>query len=100
MVVYLADQDTDDMPELYRVPFATPGVSTKLNSPLVSNGEVSSFVVFVTPVGTAVVYTADQDTDTVVELYRVPFATPGVSTKLNGPLVPGGDVKGVQVIVP
>ena len=47
-----------------------------------------------------VVYRALQENLFETELYRVSFLNPGMSTKLNPPLVLGGDVKGVQVIVP
>ena len=97
-VVYRADQDTDEVFELYRVEFANPGVSTKLNSPLPVGGDVWSAVI--TPDSSSVVYLADQTTEGVLELYRVPFATPGVSAKLNGPLVPGGNVFFGIVVTP
>ncbi len=44
-----------------------------------------------------VIYVADQDTDGVNELYRVDLKTDAV-TKLNGPLVAGGDVERWDVI--
>ena len=95
-VLYLADRTTDDVLELYRVPFANPGMSTKLNGPLVAGGNVF-FDFRITPDNSAVVYRASQTTAGVVELYRVPFAAPGVSSKLNGPLVVGGNVEGFSV---
>jgi hypothetical protein len=92
-VVYVADETTNDVIEIYRVPFSTPGVSTKLNGPLVAGGGVQLFDTFsITPDSSSVLYIADQTTNGAFELYRVPFATPGVSTKLNGPLTSGGDV--------
>jgi hypothetical protein len=91
-VVYIANE----VRELYRVPFGTPGVSTKLNGPLVPGGSVP-FQFAITPDSSAVVYIAKQDTTQADELYRVPFATPGVSSKLNGPLVAGGNVERVIV---
>ena len=102
-VVYAADQTTNDVVELYRVPFATPGVSTKLNGPngpIVDGGEVGfprQTLPVITPDGSALLYRADQTTAGVFELYRLPFATPTVSTKLNGPLTSGGDVTHVIV---
>ena len=99
-VIYAADGTTNDVVELYRVSFATPGVSTKLNGPLVAGGGVDpgfSTLPVITPDSSAVIYRADQTTTGVFELYRVPFATPGVSTKLNGPLTSGGDVTHVTV---
>ena len=92
-VLYVADETTNDVIEIYRVPFSTLGVSTKLNGPLVAGGGVQLFDAFsITPDSSSVLYVADQTTNGVHELYRVPFATPGVSSKLNGPLTSGGDV--------
>jgi dipeptidyl aminopeptidase/acylaminoacyl peptidase len=87
-VVYRADQDTDDVDELYSVPLAG-GSPVKLNSPLVSGGDVSFFRI--SPDSSRVVYQADQDTDDVWELYSVPLDG-GSPVKLNGSLVSGGDI--------
>lgn len=75
-VVYLADQDTVGVFELYLA-----GSGTKLNPPLPAGRTVQSFAL--TPDATAVVYIADQDQNDVFELYRVSVASPGASTKLN-----------------
>ena len=95
-VLYLADQSTEGVLELYRVPFATPGVSTKFNGPLVPDGNVF-FDIGTTPDNSAVVYRATEDTANTIELYRVPLATPGVSTKLNGALPPNADVSSFKI---
>ncbi len=76
--------------ELYSVPIAGGG-STKLNGALVSGGNVTPAASRISPDSTRVVYIADQDADEVFELYGVPVAG-GAATKLNGFLVPGGDV--------
>lgn len=90
-VVYLADQDDDGVFELY---LASSGA--KLNGPLTAGGNVTSFTL--TPDKSSVVYRADQTTDEVFELYRVNVATPGVSQKLNGTLIPpGGDVMSFSI---
>jgi len=90
-VVYGADQDTDGIFELYSVPL-TGGVPIKLNGALVPGGEVSLVHGFQISLDSSrVVYRADQDTDTVVELYSVPI-TGGAAVKLNAALVPGGEV--------
>src|SRR6185312_11629256 len=81
-VVYLADQNTDGVFELF---LASSGA--KLNGPLVTGGNVVSFAL--TPDKSAVVYIADQTTDQVFELFRVLFATPQASTLLN-PAFPAG----------
>ena len=84
-MVYLADQDTPGVFELY---LATSGA--KLNPGLLPGRTVASFEL--TPDASAVIYIADQDQDNVFELYRVNVATPGTSTKLNPVLVAGGNV--------
>src|SRR4030095_5480920 len=78
-VVYLADQDIVGVFELFLA-----GSGTKLNPALPAGRTVQSFAL--TPDATAVVYIADQDQNDVFELYRVNFASPGASTKLNSPL--------------
>ena len=88
-VVYRADQDTDEVSELYSVPIGG-GAVTKLNGALVAGGDVASDFQ-VSPDGSTVVYRADQDTDDVYELYSVPIGG-GATTKLNSALVAGGDV--------
>jgi hypothetical protein len=102
-VVYIANRPLVTNPnQLFIVPVAGGG-SIQLNGVLQTNGNVTDFAV--TPNGLSVVYRADQDTDEVFELYSVTLATPGISTKLNGPLancVPGpgvcGDVTSFGVI--
>jgi Tol biopolymer transport system component len=90
-VLYRADEQTVDRIELYSVAIASPGVSTKMNSQLVANGNVSSAFAF-SPDSTHVAYVADQDVDGVLELYGTTVASPGVTAKLNGPLVAGGNI--------
>jgi 6-phosphogluconolactonase (cycloisomerase 2 family) len=93
-VVYSADQDTDEIFELYRANLKT-GAVTKLNPTLVANGDVGGFDIG--PKGESVVYSADQDTDGVRELYRVDLKT-GAVTKLNETLVAGGRVTSFEII--
>lgn len=68
MVVYNADQETAGVDELFIVPIGG-GAVTKLNDPLVSGGDVSSFQL--SSGSRTVLYRADQDTDEVGELYSV-----------------------------
>ncbi len=103
-VVYLADQDTDGVYELYSVPIEG-GTVTKLNNPMVSGGNVCGYLPYgfvfpddirhnafaISPDSSRVVYLADQDTDDVIELYSVPIEG-GTVTKLNNPMVSGGNV--------
>ena len=91
-MVYVADQDTDEMHELYSVPI-DGGTVVKLNDPLVRNG-VSSFAV--SPDGSTVVYEAPQDSTT-RELYSVPIDRSAPPVKLNGALVTGGLVAGSAI---
>ncbi|NNF97980.1 MAG: hypothetical protein HKM93_01245 [Desulfobacteraceae bacterium] len=93
-VAYYADQDTDEVYELYLVDTATPGTSVKLNSALVADGDVSTDAIAFSPDGKHMVYRADQDTDQVYELYLVDLTAPGASVKLNSPRVAGGDILG------
>lgn len=91
LALYAANPQVDSQFNLYIVATATPGVATQVNPPLVAGGNLFSGYRF-SPDGSRVGYMADQDTDTVVELYTVAVAAPGVATRLNGPLVAGGDV--------
>ncbi len=88
-VVYLAEQDTVGVKELYSVP-ANGGPVTKLNAPLVNGGDVLSDF-RITANNDFVIYRADQDTNDVQEIYSVPIGG-GAVTKLNRPLPSGGGV--------
>jgi len=88
-VVYNADQDTDDVREVYSVPVAG-GTVTRLNAPMTAGGNSFS-AGRISPDGSTVIYRADQDTDEVFELYSVPIGG-GSVTKLNPPLPSGADV--------
>ena len=89
--MYLADQDTDGVHELYHVNLKT-GRVRKLNGALVQGGDVGPFWSFqIGPKGRNVFYVADQETDRMFELYQVDLKT-HASTKLNGPIVSGGSV--------
>ncbi|HEX6885179.1 MAG TPA: hypothetical protein VF530_17525 [Planctomycetota bacterium] len=75
-VVYMAEQRADELVELYAVPIAG-GTRTRLNPPLVANGDVGSdspYFVSVQLAGDQVLYHADQDQDGVVEVYRTVLA--------------------------
>ena len=89
-VVYWADQDTNDVFELYSRPADGSGAAVKLNGPLVAGGDVADFRI--APDSSRVVYRADQSTDEVFELYsRVIDASasaPHPSTS-GGQIVPG-----------
>ena len=84
-VVYIADQNTLGVREIFSVPI-TGGTPTKLNGGLVSGGDVGSFAIDST--GSRVVYIADQQIDNRFELYSVPI-TGGSAVKVNGALIGG-----------
>ena len=93
-VIYRADQDTNDVFELYSVPLAGPAAEgVKLNGPLVAGGEVDLYNYQISADSSYVMYLADQEVDKRDELYRVPLEG-GAVTKLNGTLVDGGRVRG------
>jgi Tol biopolymer transport system component len=89
-VVYFADQNADNVNELFSVPSAG-GTAVKLNATLVTNGDVVSNGILISPDSSRVVYTADQDADNVFEIFSVPIAG-GTPVKLNGSMVANGDV--------
>jgi hypothetical protein len=91
LVVYSADQDTYDVNELYSVAIDGSTSPTKLNSTLVSGGDVRTFQI--DGINSRVIYLADQDTDGVLELYSVPIDRSTSPIKLNGALVSGGSVR-------
>ena len=76
-VVYVADQDTNDVYELYRTPLDGSGAPVQLNSEMVEGGNVGELFNFyaeflISPDGSRVVYRADQELDERFELYSVP----------------------------
>jgi Tol biopolymer transport system component len=100
-VVYVADQQVDEVYELYSVPVAGPaGAGIRLNDTLPPGGDVmSNFLI--SPDGARVVYRADAETDGVLELYSVPIAgPPAAGTRLNSPLPPGGHVRASFLVSP
>lgn len=89
-VVYRADQDTDEVFELYRVDVTSPGNAEKINDTLTAGGDVppanQTPAFRISPDSSTVTYIADQDIDNRLELYAVDLATPGASQKLNPPV--------------
>lgn len=89
-VVYRADQETDEISELYSVPVDGSAAAIKLNGTLPAGGGTYSYEI--SPDSQYVLYTADQETDNVIELFRVPLDGSAAPVKLSGPLVAGGTV--------
>lgn len=88
LVVYRADEETDEVFELWKVDVAG-GPATKVNPNLTAGGDVDKFEL--TPDGTRVIYTADQDSNDVFELYSVSLLD-GSTVKLSQALALGEDV--------
>lgn len=84
-VLYRADQETDNIFELYTAPADGEGHVLKINGTLIPNGDVvferttdnfSSFDgVQISSDGARVIYMADQDTDGIYELYSADYST-------------------------
>lgn len=98
-VVFAADQDVAGQIELWVVPIDGSLAPQQLNPPMVSGGSLLTGVPFfardtfaLSPADRHVFYLADQASDGVVELFRVPTDGSGVAEVCNGPLVTGGDV--------
>ena len=88
--VYLADQTTNGVNELYSV-FLGGGSPVRLNPILPFGRNVTSFQI--SPDSSRVVYQANQDTPTAFELYSVPIGGPATNgIKLNRALVALGNV--------
>ena len=94
-VVYLGDQNTNGVNELFSVPIGG-GTVTQLNDPLPSGGGVGLFGIKLSPDGSTVVYSADQETNNVHELFSVPIGG-GTVTKLNSTLASGGAIFEFQI---
>jgi Tol biopolymer transport system component len=89
-VIYLADQLTDGVDEVFSVP-SSGGTTIRLNSPMVAGGDVEDDSIRVSPDSSRIIYVADQLIDEVNELFTVPV-TGGTPVKLNHPLPPSANV--------
>ncbi len=89
-VVIQADKDTAGVLELYSTPISSnTSEPIKISGSLVAGGTV--FFLRISPDGTRVVFTADKDTNDVVELYSTPIAN-NSPIKISGAMVAGGNV--------
>jgi len=79
--VYLADQDTNGVREIYSAKLDGSGTSVKLNGALVGGGNVTAFLI--SPDSSRVVYYADQDVNGRTELYSRPIDGSGSAVKVN-----------------
>ncbi|MCC6765973.1 MAG: hypothetical protein IT293_15045 [Deltaproteobacteria bacterium] len=74
-VIYLADQDTDGVNELFSTGLASGGPQ-KVHPNLAPNGDVARGAVF-TPDGQTIVYLADQESADLLELFATDDPAPG-----------------------
>ena len=95
-LAYLADASKDEVYELFMVDVsgAIPSVARKVNDVLVEGGSVVQSMPVFSDDGRKIVYAADQRVDGVTELFvtDVSLPTPGTPQRVNGALVPGGNV--------
>ena len=94
-VVYLGDQNTNGVNELFSVPIGG-GTVTQLNDPLPTGGGVGLFGIKLSPDGSTVIYSADQETNNDHEIFSVPIGG-GTVTKLNSTLPSGGAIFEFQI---
>lgn len=96
-IIYKASPTQFGTTDLYNVPLNGPISATiQLSTIGIPNGAVLTYTI--SKDSQWVVYTADQESDEVVELYRVPSSGPASSTvKLNKPLAPDYDVANFEL---
>src|SRR5688572_13076459 len=83
-VVYLADQDEEEVVELYSVPLDPSGPAVKLNDPLTGRGMVRRFQI--SPDGQRVIFHVDPEGDFVLRIFSAPIdgSAPAVRLGPNG----------------
>ena len=91
-VVYVADQDTDRVLELYGTRIDGSLLPEKLTGPLTQQQAMSPWGAWISPDSTRAVYQADQDTNDVVELFSAPIEGGAPAVRLNDELSIFGDV--------
>jgi dipeptidyl aminopeptidase/acylaminoacyl peptidase len=95
--VYVADHNVNGVNELFASHLKT-GAVKRLNEPLPPGGGTGFFHFLLDPKGRHAVYSMDQDTQGLFELYRSDLKKAQV-VKLNAPLVAGGTISSVQLVV-
>lgn len=94
--IVLVAAQTEDVFELFHVS-SRGGTLTRLSGALVVDGDVQPGLT-ISADGRTILYRADQTVDETIDLYAVAVANPGVTVKVNGTLVAGGDVSRVVAI--
>ncbi|MEM7287530.1 MAG: hypothetical protein AAF480_14355 [Actinomycetota bacterium] len=96
-VIYLADQDTNDVFELYRAPIAGGGSTTKLSGTVTSPGVIEGST-HLSPDGQYVVFRLSESG--ALQLYSARADGTGSRVRLNPTLTAGGQVDGSIFIAP
>lgn len=90
-VVYKADQDMDEVDELYSVPIDGSAPAQKLSGELTAGGDIDFGIAFwISPDSTRVIYRADQEVDGYFEIYSVPMDGSQAPVKISGGLFSRG----------
>lgn len=101
-IAYLADERSDEVVELFYADLsgATPGPAQRVSGALTKDGDVTAFAV--APDGSGLAYLADQNTDSVGELFYVDLrgAVPSAPKRINGDLGDGNGVSSTFVFSP
>src|SRR6185503_10713066 len=90
--VYWADQEVDEVTELYSVPMSGAAPPLKLSGPLAAGGDVVSTDLRVSADGLYVLFRADKAVDETFELWRAPLDGSAAPVRLSGTLPGAGDV--------
>ena len=93
-VVYSGGLTTVNVIELYSASTTAAGTQVKLNNTPVTNGDVWTDSIFLTPDSSKALYLGDLTTDEVVELYSASTTAADTQIKVNNSPVPGGSVTG------
>jgi Tol biopolymer transport system component len=96
-ILYSADQDVDELIELYLVDVSGPSPWTpvKISGLMITNGDISPRDFNFSPDGSKVVFLADAITDARNELFYVDVggAVPGAPIRLNNPLPASANIQ-------
>ncbi|MGE3855232.1 MAG: Calx-beta domain-containing protein, partial [Planctomycetota bacterium] len=91
-VFYIADQNEDDVDELFLVDISgVPGAPVRVSADLTGTGKDVGRAFF-SPDSTHLIYLADQDTDDTFELYKVSLASPAAGTRISRALSAGEQI--------
>ena len=90
-VVYVSEQNTVGVIELFSVPIGGGAATLLSKSPMPATGDVDPLSIRIAPDGRTVIFRADEDTDGVLELFSSGIASGGPQ-KVHPDLAPDGDV--------